>query len=82
MEQQKRKKVTLVLDVLEEEDLDNGGIVTSLTHPKLEGSLSFVHSPKGGREEFLKALDENIFGSVLDAAFAIKSLVDSSKKAS
>ncbi len=82
--QPKRTKVTLVLDVLDEKPLGevegSVGLITRLRHPKLDGTLSFIHSPNGGREEYLKALDENVFSSVLDAAFTIKNLVDNTKK--
>lgn len=61
-----QKKLSVLLTINEPEEIAEGVFKTTLTHPKLKGELSFVHSEAVGRDEILKALDENIVGHVLD----------------
>jgi hypothetical protein len=70
------KKISLILTVGESEEISEGVYKTTLTHPKLQGGLSFVHSLSGGREEFLRALDENIVSQVLDMVDVVGELID------
>lgn len=74
-------KVTLILEVSEpQKQDDNGSFKTYLTHPKLDGSLEFVHGQFAGREETLRAIDQNLVGGVLNAVTMIGDLYDGYKK--
>jgi hypothetical protein len=59
------KKLSVLLTINEPEDMGDGVFKTTLTHPLLKGELSFVHSASVGRDQVLKALDENIIGHAL-----------------
>ena len=69
-------RVSLLLEVSEPEEISDGVYKTTLTHPKLQGGLYFVHSHKGGRDEFLKALDENIVSHLTDLIGAVGGLIN------
>jgi len=68
--------MTLNLQVHETLELEDGICKTRLTHPKLEGELFFVHSPKGGREDVLKGLDESPISAVYGLVSIVKELFD------
>lgn len=70
------KKISLLLVISEPEEISEGVYQTSLTHPKLNGALTFVHSEKGGKDELLKALDQNIVGHVLNVVETIGEIAD------
>lgn len=75
------KSVSLILTVNEPVETEQEGVyLTRLTHPKLIGSLEFVHNKNSGREELLKAIDQNLIGGVLNAVTMIGDLVDEFKK--
>lgn len=75
------QKVSLLLEVSEpEKQDDNGTYKTYLTHPKLGGSLEFIHGEFAGREELLRAIDQNLVSGVLNAVTMIGGLVNEFKK--
>ena len=76
------RKMTLNLDILATEDLGEGVGRTRLTHPRLDGELYFIHSLKGGKEEFLKALDESPISAILGVVSTFKEIANGSQKAS
>lgn len=73
---QKLGKLSLLLDISDPIELSPGVFQTKLTHPKLQGELTFVHSQAVGRDETLRALDENIVGLVLDMVNTVGGLID------
>lgn len=73
--------VSLILNVGESLPTEQDGVYeTYLTHPKLQGSLKFVHGEFAGREELLRAIDQNIVGGVLNAVTMIGELVNGFKE--
>jgi len=70
------RKISCLLVVADPVEVSPGVYQTLITHPKLEGALHFVHSHSGGREEFLKALDENIVGHFQGALTTLGELID------
>lgn len=77
------KSVSLILTVGEPLPTEQSAVfVTYLTHPKLQGRLEFVHGEHAGREELLRAIDQNLIGGVLNAVTMIGDLVDEFKKTS
>jgi hypothetical protein len=76
------KKVSVLLSISEPEEISPGVFQTTLTHPLLKGELNFVHSQHIGRDQTLKALDENLIGQVLDLADVIGELIDGKAKKS
>lgn len=76
---QKLKRLSVLLDISEPEEVSPGVYRTTLSHPKLEGALHFVHSKAGGRDEFLAALDENIVGQIFDVLDVVGEMLDGRK---
>lgn len=81
---QKLKRLSVLLTISDPEELGgaSGVYVTKLTHPKLQGELSFVHSENVGRDQVLKALDENLVGHILDLVDVAGEMLNVKQKAS
>lgn len=82
MSNQIARKMTLNLDVLVTEEIEEGVGRTRLIHPRLDGELYFIHSLKGGREEFLKALDESPISAILGVVSTFKDIANEASKGS
>lgn len=80
MLRQKLKKLSVLLDISVPVETEPGVFQTRLTHPKLKGELSFVHSAEVGRDEILKALDENVIGHMFDLVKTVGELVNGKPK--
>lgn len=76
MLRQKLRKLSVLLDISDPVETEPGVFQTRLTHPKLKGELSFVHSAELGRDEILKALDENVIGHMFDLVKSVKEIVN------
>lgn len=74
-----RKTITLPLIVGEPTEIEEGIYETRLTHPKLVGSLSFVHN-FAGRDDVLKSLDENLVAGILDVADLVGGLINAKRR--
>jgi hypothetical protein len=80
MLRQRLKKLSVLLNISEPEEIEPGVFETRLTHPKLKGELKFVHSEFVGRDETLKALDQNIVGHMLDLVGLAGEIIDAKQK--
>lgn len=76
MLRQKLRRLSVLLDISDPVETEPGVFQTRLTHPKLKGELTFVHSAELGRDEILKALDENVIGHVFDLVRSVGELVN------
>jgi hypothetical protein len=74
------KRLSVMLEIHPPEEVSPGVFKTTLSHPKLEGELSFIHSEALGRNETLKALDENIIGQLLDVLDVVGGILDGQPK--
>ncbi len=77
---QRLKKLSLLLDIGEPEEISPGVFQTTLSHPKLQGALTFVHSELTGRDEVLKALDQNVVGHLVDVIDAVGDLLNGTEQ--
>lgn len=74
------RKISLLLEISDPQEIEDGIFQTKLTHPNLKGELSFVHSEFVGRDQVLKSLDENIVGHVLDLADVVGGIINGKGK--
>lgn len=76
----KLKKLSVLLDISEPEEIEPGVFQTRLTHPHLKGELTFIHSETVPREEILKALDGNLIGQVMNLVSSVGELINGKPK--